>query len=295
MNYILENNKLILTVSSHGAEMISLVQADTGREMIWQADPEVWGRHAPLLFPYAGNLRDKKFVWQGREYAGSQHGFARDLEFQLAGKTDSCLDLVLCSNDETLKKFPFEFELHSIFTLEDHTVTHKVQVKNPGQQELRFGLGYHPGFMCPFDAQHSMEDYELRFDTAQQPVVIETDVLTGLVTGRRWEMLEKASDVIPVKAGMFDHDSICMSQLSAGTISIVEKDSGRSVTLDVQGFPYVLLWSVANRPIPFLCVEPWHSLPDTADATGNWKDKPCAAVLQPGECWETRLPMSFNW
>ncbi len=295
MNYILKNNKLILTVSSLGAEMVSLVQADTGREMIWQADPEIWQRHAPLLFPYAGNLRDKKFVWQGKEYAGGQHGFARDLEFQLVEKTDTRLDLMLCSSAETLKNFPFEFELHSIFTLEDHTVTHKVQVKNPGQGELRFGLGYHPAFMCPFDEKHSIEDYELHFDAAQEPVVIETDEFTGLVTGRQWAMQEEPNDVISLKSGMFDHGSICMSQLSAKTISLVEKDSGRSVTLDVQGFPYVLIWSVGKQPIPFLCIEPWHSLPDAENASGNWTDKPCAAVLQPGECWETRLPMSFNW
>lgn len=295
MNYTLENNELILTVSSSGAEMVSLIQADTKRELIWQADPAVWNRHAPLLFPYAGNLRDKKYTWQGKEYAGSQHGFARDLEFQLAEQTQDQLDLVLHSSAQTLEKFPFEFELHSIYTLKGHTVTHTVQVKNPGQSELRFGLGYHPAFMCPFDAQHKVEDYELQFDAQQNPIVIQTSENTGLVTGKQWPLMEKPGCVIPLQQGMFDHDSICMSQLTAKTISIVEKDSSRSVTVNVEGFPYVLLWSVGKVPMHFLCIEPWHTLPDTEDASGNWLDKPCAAVLRPGESWETSLPMSFHW
>ena len=47
-------------------------------------------------------------------------------------------------------------------------------VKNTGEKELRFGIGYHPGFALPFDGAHTTRDYELRFDTPQTPAVIET-------------------------------------------------------------------------------------------------------------------------
>lgn len=295
MIYHLENDTLILSVSSKGGEMVSLMQADTKRQLLWQADPAVWNRHAPLLFPYAGNLRDKKFTWEGKEYAAKQHGFARDMEFSLAQQTADRLDLVLHSSAETLEKFPFDFELHSIYTLKGNTVVHTVQVKNPGQSELRFGFGFHPAFACPFDGQHSIEDYELRFDTPQDPIVVETSETTGLVTGKRWSMLEQPGSVIALQPNMFDHDSICMSQLSAKSITIAEKNSSRSVTVGVQGFPYVLLWSVPHKPIHFVCIEPWHTLPDTADTGISWADKNCAAILQPGQSWQTTLPMMFQW
>ena len=295
MEYILKNQDLILTVASKGAEITSLKQADTGRQIIWRADPAVWNRHAPLLFPWAGNLRDKQFTWNGSVYSGGQHGFARDLEFALVEQTPDMLHLVLRSDEETLQRFPFAFALHCIYRLQGRTLTQTVQVENPGQQELRFGLGFHPGFVCPFDGSHSVGDYRLEFDTPQSPVVIQTHELTGLVTGKQWPLCQEPSAVIAVQEGMFDRDSICLSQLNAKTLSIVEQGSGRRVTVGIQGMPYVLLWSAPNHPLEYLCIEPWHSLPDREDASGNWAEKPCAAALQPGQSWQTVLPMTFAW
>ena len=295
MEYTLNNKELIVKINSLGAELTSVVQADTGRQMLWQADPAVWGRHAPLLFPWAGNLRDKKFTWQGTSYAGGQHGFARDLEFALVSHTQERLELVLRSDAQTRERFPFDFALHSIFTLQGRTLTHTVQVEACGQQELRFGVGFHPGFACPFDDAHQLKDYEFRFDAPQSPVVIQTDANTGLVTGRQWPLEEEPIQAIPVQQEMFDNDSICLSQLTAKTISIMEKDTGRSVELGIQGVPYVLLWSKAGVPLRYLCVEPWHCLPDTETASGNWAEKPCTAQLAPGESWQTSLPITFHW
>ena len=296
MEYMLKNDQLSLTVSSAGAEMTSLVQNGTGRQLLWQADPAVWGRHAPMLFPYTGRIKHGKFTWEGKEYQGGQHGFGRDQEFELAEQTDTLLDLVTRSNADTLARFPFDFVLHSIFTLEGSTVTHTIRVENPGTGRLRFGFGYHPGFICPFDAQHDTEDYELRFDAPQTPIVVETQFdgeFAGLVTGRQWPMMEHSA-VIPLTDHTFDHDSICMSQLTAKTLSLVEKDTGRGVTLDIEGFPYVLIWSAPTPKLHYVCVEPWHTLPDTFEATGDWGDKPCAADLAPGESWQTSLPMHFK-
>ena len=79
MEYTLENEYLKLTVASLGAEVVSLVRKSDGVEHIWQADPAVWGQHAPILFPYAGRLPEGKMTAKGRLFEGlSAHGFARD-------------------------------------------------------------------------------------------------------------------------------------------------------------------------------------------------------------------------
>ena len=80
MEFILENENLRVTVESHGAELVSVVNKQTGAEMLWQADPAVWARHAPVLFPYCGRLKDGAFTCKGVRYEGGQHGFARDME-----------------------------------------------------------------------------------------------------------------------------------------------------------------------------------------------------------------------
>ena len=84
MRYTIENEFIRLTVDSLGAEMVSAVDLATGSEMIWCADPAVWNRHAPILFPYAGKLTGGHFKAEdGKIYAGGQHGFARDMEHAL--------------------------------------------------------------------------------------------------------------------------------------------------------------------------------------------------------------------
>ena len=62
MQYSIENDILRLTVDSHGAEPVSVIHKPTGAELLWQADPAVWKRHAPILFPYTGKLTGGKML-----------------------------------------------------------------------------------------------------------------------------------------------------------------------------------------------------------------------------------------
>lgn len=293
MRYTIENEALSVTVDSKGAELVSVVNKATGAEMMWDGQKEVWSRHAPILFPYCGRLKDGQYTLDGQRYEGGPHGFARDLEHTFLGAEGNRMGFVLRSDERTLARFPRPFALESVFTLEGNTLRQTITVTNLGTEELRFGLGFHPAFALPFDDAHTTADYEFRFDTPQTPVVIETGASTGLVTGETRVLMEKSA-VIPMEDRMFDHDSICLSQLSAKELSVVEKDTGRKVTVALEGFPYTLLWSAPGNPaLHFVCIEPWHSLPDRADASGAWSEKPCAAVLGPGECWSTELKLTF--
>lgn len=75
MQATIHNEFLTLTVDTHGAEAVSLKNA-AGQEMLWQADPAVWKRHAPILFPWTGKLTGGAFTHKGKTYPGGQHGFA---------------------------------------------------------------------------------------------------------------------------------------------------------------------------------------------------------------------------
>ena len=118
MRYTVENDFIRLTVDSHGAEAVSVVNKHSGAEMLWRGDPAVWGRHAPILFPYCGKLTGGKMIAKGVEYAGGQHGFARDVEHTLVRQTPDTLEFELQANAETLKKWPYAFVLRSTFTIE---------------------------------------------------------------------------------------------------------------------------------------------------------------------------------
>lgn len=291
MEFTIENNFLCVRVQSRGAELCSVVKKETGEEMLWQADPAVWNRHAPILFPYCGRLKGGAFTHNGVSYEGGQHGFARDMEHALVEQSGDSVTLCLEANVLTMEKFPFAFKLFSTFRLEGVTVHHDIRVENDGGEVMPFAFGYHPAFLCPFDAAHKAEDYVLRFDTPQTPTVIETGEDDGLVTGATRVYFESETD-IPLHDDMFDHDSTCFSRLTAGSLSIVEKETGRRVSVGIEGYPYVLIWS-AKGPVRYVCIEPWHGLPDARTASGIWEEKPDTVRLAPGESWSTGLAMTF--
>ena len=56
MEYI-ENEFLKIGVEYHGAELSSIYDKKRDKELLWQADPAFWKRHAPILFPFVGKLR----------------------------------------------------------------------------------------------------------------------------------------------------------------------------------------------------------------------------------------------
>lgn len=292
MEYILENSYLKVTVSSKGAEVVSVQRKCDGVEHIWQADPSVWGSHAPVLFPHCGKVVDGTIHAKGRDYPAKQHGFARDMEHILVRSTPDVLELALESNPETQARFPYAFRLVSTFTLDGPTLCHTLTVENNDQEELPFGIGFHPGFAVPFDDKHTLEDYEIRFEKMESPLCI-NNLPHGLMHGNFYYL---GSNIIalPVTKELFANDSHCMTNLSSNTLGLYEKDTGRAVVCDIQGFPYTLLWSAPGGDPRFVCIEPWHSLPSPERGATEWTEKPAAAILAPGETWSTTLRTTFQ-
>ena len=292
MQYTIENDTLRLTVDSHGAEAVSVIHKPTGAEMLWCADKALWGRHAPILFPYTGKLTGGKMIAKGQEYAGGQHGFARDVEHTLTRQTADTLEFELRADAQTLPRWPYDFVLRSTFVLDGSTVHHTLCVENPSEAQLRFGIGYHPAFAIPFDDRHTTEDYEIRFDGIESPLCVSA-LPNGLLNGQSY-YLARNTDAIPLTDTLFDHDSHCMVNLRSAHVALVEKDTGRSVCCNVEGYPYVLIWSQASKPLRFVCIEPWHSLPGEEDGPLAWDERPCAASLSQGESWSTTLSTTFT-
>ena len=288
MQYSIENEILRLTVDTHGAEPVSVLHKPTGAELLWQGDPAVWGRHAPILFPYTGKLTGGKMIAKGVEYAGGQHGFARDVEHTLLKAEGDTIQLELRADDAMkAERFPFDFVLTSTFRLEGKTIHHTLTVENPGQEELRFGIGFHPAFNIPFDDCHTTEDYEFRFDQPESPVIIDARP-HGLLSGRcyyKWKNAEK----IQLTDELFSNDSFCMAGLRTKTLGIYEKDTGRHIVCNVEGFPYKLIWSALAKPVRFVCIEPWHSLPSAENDPQEWNERAAAVCLAPGKRWSTTL------
>ncbi len=288
--FTIENEYLKVTVTTWGAQIKSVVRKIDGVEHIWQADPGVWGYHAPILFPHTGKVVDGKIEAKGGIYESGQHGFARLMEHNFVEQTADTIVLELCAGEETFAKFPYDFRLVSTFQLEGDTLHHTLSVENLDDEKLPFGIGYHPAFAVPFDDKHVATDYELRFSEPESPICLNC-LPTGLVQKDHYYLGNNITS-IAVDENLFANDSHCMVNLRSGSLGLYEKGTGRGVVCDISEFPYTLIWSKPGMP-RFVCIEPWQSLPSTQEGSIKWEDKAHAAILLPGEVWSTTLSMSF--
>ena len=291
MDFVLENDYLKVTVTSKGAQVASVLRKIDGVEHMWQADPAVWGYHAPILFPHTGKVVNDTIHAKGRDCVSKQHGFARTREHSLVAQEGSRLVLELVSDAQTLESFPYACRLVSTFTLEADKLPHTLTVENRDEDALPFGIGYHPAFRVPFDDAHTAADYELRFSDMESPLCINNQP-KGLMHGNFY-YLGTNIDSLPVCPELFANDSHCMTNLNSNTLGIYEKDTGRAVICDISDFPYTLIWSKPGVP-KFVCIEPWHSLPSPENGPTDWLQKPAAAILAPGESWSTTLTTQFK-
>ena len=153
MRYFLENDRIKVEIDSFGAEVKSVINKNNMREYMWYGNPRYWGRTSPVLFPFVGSLKEKKYNWQGKEYAMGQHGFARDHEFELLSQTEEEIWFLLRSDEETMKKYPFAFVLKIGYRISSEKETDDVkvmwEVSNPAKETMYFSIGAHPAFLCP--------------------------------------------------------------------------------------------------------------------------------------------------
>ena len=292
MEYILENEYLKVTVTTRGAQLKSVIRKCDGVEHMWNADKSIWGYHAPILFPFCGKVKDGMIEARGQHFENlPQHGFARIGEHTLIQHNDASIILELQDSEATHAMWPYAFRLVTTYTLEKDTIHHKLTVENTDDESICFGIGYHPGFTIPFDSQRTAADYEFRFDTPQSPLCLNHQP-GGLFQGDTY-YLGCNTDTIAIDEMLFANDSHCMAGLTAKTLGVYEKGTGRAVICNIAEFPYTLIWSKPGVP-KFVCIEPWHSIPSAKDADHKWEHKPAAATIAPGENWSTTLSMTFQ-
>ncbi len=148
MIYFLENDFMKISVDTHGAELSSIYNKKTDKNMLWHGDSAFWGRKSPVLFPVVGKYKNGKTTYNGKEYTLGQHGFARDSEFILIEECDNKLSFELTSSEKTLEVYPFNFRLICSFELIDNRIIVGWDVKNTDDKTIHFSIGAHPAFYC---------------------------------------------------------------------------------------------------------------------------------------------------
>ncbi len=268
--YEIENDFLKVEINSMGAELWSIINKKGEIEHLWQGDKTVWPRRSPILFPYCGRVKDDKYKVDGKVYEGAIHGFARDFEHEISHRTSDSIVFVFNSNEQTFARYPYEFKLYTEYKLENNRLHYSFRVKNCNDYEMLFNIGYHTGFICPFDNTTPIENYSLVFEEKETPVELVCNG-EGLLSGEIRIAFEN-KDTMDLSKGLFENGSFALSELKSDYVSIVEKGTGRYLKVYIKNFPYVVFWS-AHGDIKFVCIEPWFGLPDSCNAGGELANK----------------------
>ena len=290
MNRVIENENLKVTVADHGAEVCSILRKSDGVELMWQADAAYWGRTSPVLFPLVGNYYEKKSIYQGKTYELGQHGFARDMDFELVKEAADELIFVLKDTEETLQKYPFRFELQIRYVLQEATVQVHWTVKNTNEETMYFSIGAHPAFNCDLDT------YRLRFEKNGVPC----DPLTANIIANdgsgclsdETEKLQLQEGLLTMSDELFAKDALIIEKQQADTVSLVDA-SGATVVSVTCPTPLFGIWSPVGKHAPFMCIEPWYGRCDRVGYDQKLEGREYGNVLAPADEFHGGYEMRF--
>ncbi|KJC60750.1 aldose epimerase [Bradyrhizobium sp. LTSPM299] len=282
-SHMLRGDKIAATILAQGAELSSLKNAG-GTELLWQAGPQ-WPRHAPLLFPIVGKLKNDTLRHAGKTYPMTQHGFARDRRFEWLEQGPRSCKLALTDDAETHARYPFAFRLEVTYAVDGADLDVAFDIVNTGSDTLPASLGGHPAFNWPLLPELPKDAYALTFASGE-PAPIRR-LKDGLMRPHA-EPSPIEGKTLALSERLFDDDAMILDQVASRSVRFAAVQ-GPAVEVSWNGFRELGVWSKPGGA-PFLCIEPWHGFASPAGFDGEFVDKPGLLHIAPG----ARLSLSYR-
>ena len=279
----IKNDVLEVAIDPVGAQLRS-VKDKSGTEYMWHADPEVWGKSAPVLFPICGTLKDGKYILEGKEYELMPHGFAKQMDFMVREHGDDYIKLYITDTEETRAMYPYSFDLEVVFKLIGNSVKAEYNVTNKSSGRMYYSVGCHEAYACPGGVEEYCVDFGKEID-------VDTCLLCGRVLSRDTMRIAEKCRYLDIKEEYFDLDSLILKDMGTHTVTLVHKNSPRRVKVDFPGFDYFLIWHVPGSE--FLCLEPWKGFPDYVDGNYDFACKEGIMTIEAGETGKNEHTMTF--
>ena len=282
----LENTNFTTQISTKGAELQNLVRKSDKKDIIWQGDNAVWGNHAPILFPFVARCNGNYFIIDGKkcEYTRN-HGFARDLEWKCTSQTKDSATFELTQSEETLYRFPYAFCLKTDYKLTEKGIDWKITVKNTDDKPFKFGVGTHAAFSMNGS---KAEDFVVEFEKKEPLTAVCCTPDCYLVTEENKNTIvtklygEKEPGIIPVTSTGFGNGHL-FTNITSNWVGLRNLIDGSIIKIQTKGFPYCMIWQNTKGSPQFVCIEPWHGLPDAENCDHIWDNKIGMNELAPGE------------
>ena len=279
MNYEIKNEHIKAKIKSFGAELNSLQKIDEDLEYMWQGDSKYWNRHSPILFPIVGRLKNDSYTYQNQKYNMTQHGFARDKEFEVVKNEADFMEFRLKSDEKTLEIYPFSFELYLSYKLEKNSLIVSYKVINKSDDKMLFSIGAHPAFNWTLKEDEKKEDYFLEFENIKQTKRYFLND-KGLVYDS--VDLKIIDNKIALNEELFKNDALVFEDFNIKTLTLKNSKNENFVKLNFENFPYLGIWSKPSGA-PFVCIEPWFGVADEENSNQKLEEKKAMITLQKDE------------
>ncbi len=277
----IQNTKLKATFNELGAELVSLINIETGKEIMWEGNADFWGGISPVLFPIIGALKDEQYIFEGQTYELPRHGFARRRIFAVKESSENEVIFELNSDEESLKIYPFKFSLEIRYTLIENKLTVSYQVKNLSENEMYFSLGAHPGFAIDTKNGLNYNDYEIAFSDDEK---LEIHPLIDNLISNETQTIELDNKILPLSYELFSKDALVMTTMKSKKLILRNKKNQNKVTFTFSNFPYFGIWAAKNAD--FVCLEPWQGIADLENHNQELTEKFGIVKLGKSEDWK---------
>ncbi len=278
----LRNDVILVEISAHGAELQRIYHQQLKLDYLWNADPQYWPKHSPVLFPIVGELKNHSYKYRGKSYHVSRHGFARNMPFVITDHSDHSVTLTITDTPQTLSIYPFHFHFSIQYTIDKNRLYVIYKVKNTDEECLYFSVGGHPAFRVPLTDNTSFDDYYLSFSQVENakryPLSNE-----GLIETTPVDFFINA-ETLPLRRDLFYNDALVFKDMQSNSITLKSDNIDHGLTIYTAGFPYLGIWN--KKDADFLCIEPWCGIADSVNAEGDITIKEGINVLQPNEVFE---------
>ena len=278
----LSNHILSVEISAKGAELQRIYNKQTKLDYLWNADPQYWPKHSPVLFPIVGELKDHAYKYRGSTYNLDRHGFARDMEFTISDHSNASITFTITDTPETLTVYPFYFRFSIQYTI-DHDRLYVVYfVTNTGKDHLYFSVGGHPAFKVPLVANTDFEDYYLSFSQIENAKRYPLSA-DGLLETMPVPFLQNA-EKLQLQRSLFYNDALVFKNIQSKSITLHSNKTSHGFVFYFEDFPYLGLWN--KKDADFLCIEPWCGVADSTQTDGDITAKEGIHALHANEIFE---------
>ncbi len=277
----LQSTELKASISPLGAELQSVIHQPTGIEHMWQANPQFWGKHSPVLFPIVGSLLQNQYIYKGETYTLPRHGFAREKKFATEQISDTKAIFTLENDANTLKVYPFAFTLQLIYEIIEKKLSCTYAVTNKGDETMLFSIGAHPAFKVPLVSGTQYQDHYLQFE--QDEPLLKWPLQDGLI-GNEMTEVKANNGRLPLDPSLFYEDAMVFKHLKSTKITLANTQNRHGLHFTFTGFPYMGIW--AAKDAPFVCIEPWCGHADTVGHNQQLTEKPGIENVEGGGNWE---------